>query len=758
MNQPVTNLVILIDVLEHVHGGAEFQVYELIKNLDKTRFHVHLFILHQNDIPEEISRLPIEVKALGINRIYDISGFMAGVKFLNNLKKHKTDILMTYHFSSDIWGALWGKLAGTPVIISNRRDTGFWKKRGHIWAYKMINPLISKIIVVSQSVKQIVMEQENVPEIKITVIYNGIDIQKFNRIDFSEVQNEFKGKAKTLILCVGNFRPIKGHIYLIEAFENIARKNADVVLLLAGKGEDQKILSQKAAELGIEEKVCFLGQRKDIPALIASSDICVLPSLSEGFSNALLEYMMCGKPVVATKVGGNPEIVENGVNGLLVPPNDACAIERAIQTFLDQPELARQAGLNAKNTVEKNFDLKKQILAMSDFLVNSRYPKSGDSKKKVFHLISSNGIYGAEKVMLALGSHMDKNQWKVIIGALNNKNNPHLEVLKEAQTMGMETAVIDCSGRVDFKAVRRLSSLLRESEIDLIHTHNYKSDLMGVLASLKTKIPVVCTNHGWIHSGFLLNAYESMDAFFMKFFMRKIFAVSKGMQVEIIKKRVPSSKIQFIPNGIFIEDAISHVNQKKEFGIDPSVLVFGVIGRLSIEKGHKFLFEALSRLRPSPEKIQFLIVGEGPLRCTLERFVSDLNISSFVQFTGYQKDITRVFNSIDILVQPSLKEGLPISLLEAMSFAKPIIATHVGDVSDLIHDKSTGILIPPGSSEEIYNAMRLLIEDPMLREQLGQNAREYVKLNYSLEKMVQAYAEQYRQILTVIGNNNGLMK
>ncbi len=749
MSQPVIKLVILVDGLEHIHGGAEFQVYELIKNLDKNQFHVHLFILHQNYIPEEISRLPIEVKALGIKRIYDIAGFMAGVKLLNELKKQKTDILMTYHFASDIWGTFWGKLAGTPVIISNRRDTGFWKKRSHICAYKMINPFVSKIIVVSQSVKQIVMEQENVPECKITVIYNGIDIQKFILPDFSKVQNEFRGKAKTLILCVGNFRPIKGHIYLIEAFANIARKNEGVLLLLAGKGEDQKFLSQHAAELGIEKKVCFLGQRKDIPALIASSEICVLPSLSEGFSNSLLEYMMCGKPVVATAVGGNPEIIKNGVNGFLVPPKDACAIEKAIQTFLDQPDFARQAGLNAKQTVERNFDFKDQIRNMSDFLINSRYPEQNTFKKNVFHLISSNGIYGAEKVMLALASHMDKNQWKVTIGALNNKKNSHLEVANEAKRIGMETVVIDCNGRFDFNAIKQLNFILSELKIDLLHAHNYKSDLIAVLASLKNKIPVVCTNHGWIQSGFMLKLYELIDAFIMKFFMKKIFAVSKGMQTEIIKKGIPSSKIQYIPNGIEIENVFSNVNQKKEFGIDPTLLVFGVIGRLSPEKGHKYLFEAITRLSKYFNKIHFLIAGEGPLRKELENLVSDLNISNLIQFIGYEKDISRVLNSLDVVIQPSLKEGLPISLLEAMSYAKPIIATAVGDVPDLIHNDSTGILILPGDADAIHGAILKLIEDRKSCELLGQNALKFIRLNYSLEKMVHTYTEQYKQVLTV---------
>ena len=168
-------IAILIDVLEDIKGGAERQVYELIKGLDKEKFEMFLFVLHQNSIPQEILDLKINTRALGIKRIYDLKGICEGIAFKRFLFENKIDVVMTYHFASDIWGGFWGRKV--PFIVSNRRDIGFWRKGIHGGAYKFVNRWVDLVVVNSEAGKKQVICDENLSEQKIRIIRNGIILE-----------------------------------------------------------------------------------------------------------------------------------------------------------------------------------------------------------------------------------------------------------------------------------------------------------------------------------------------------------------------------------------------------------------------------------------------------------------------------------------------------------------------------------------------------------------------------------------------------
>jgi len=176
-------------------------------------------------------------------------------------------------------------------------------------------------------------------------------------------------------------------------------------------------------------------------------------------------------------------------------------------------------------------------------------------------------------------------------------------------------------------------------------------------------------------------------------------------------------------------------------------LVLGTVGRLSKEKGHAYLIEAFSKLIKEYPHADLIIIGDGPLRDELERQCVSFGVKDMVEFTGYQDDVSSFYSSMDIFISPSLVEHFPIAILEAMNHGKAIAATDVGGTGHLIQDRDTGLLMKPASSDDIYRKLLTLVDDSALRLFLGDNARRFVRANYSLEKMVASYRKVYEEVI-----------
>ena len=356
-----TNILLLTDCLADLAGGAEKQIYELAKRLDKNKFNVYVISLDTwGKAPREIIETTgASLHIFKVVRIYGLSGLIEGLRFKKFLKTNNIDVILTYHFSSDIWGTFWGHLAGVKTIMSNRRDMGFWRNNLHVLAYKLINNWVSGIIVVAKSIKDLVIETEHYPANRIHVIYNGVTIPNQTTALSKEQIN--LPATDTVIIHVANLKPVKGHIYLLKAFAQVVKKFSSTKLVLIGKDEYDGLLQQMAKDLNISDKVVFLGKRSDITQLLPLADICVLPSLSEGMSNSILEYMAAQKPVIATKVGGNPELIDHGVTGLLIDKEDDLQLADALEDLVANPDKRLSMGKQGYNKVNQEFSMEAMI-------------------------------------------------------------------------------------------------------------------------------------------------------------------------------------------------------------------------------------------------------------------------------------------------------------------------------------------------------------------------------------------------------------
>jgi len=348
-------------------SGAEKNLYQIVTGLNKNRYRVIVCCLHCGELAKITEQQGIELIKLEVRKVYNLTGIKHLIRLWILVIRGKVDLIVTYHESSDFYGIFLSLTTRTPVI-SNRRDMGYKLKRRHIVLYRFFNPFFSKIIAVSDAVKKIIIERENTPSKKIVTVHNGVEVKRsFKEIDSKEVMREIGlNPAKPIVGMVAALRKVKGHEYFIKAASIILKRNPDIQFINIGYDAQEPDISKRQLEifaerLGIKNNVMFVGGRSDIQKILPEIDISVLSSLSEGFSNTILESMAAGKPVVCTCVGGNPEAVIDGKTGFLVPPKDPESLAQATSVLLEDEELANTMGKTGKERAERYFSLKRMI-------------------------------------------------------------------------------------------------------------------------------------------------------------------------------------------------------------------------------------------------------------------------------------------------------------------------------------------------------------------------------------------------------------
>lgn len=357
---------------------------------------------------------------------------------------------------------------------------------------------------------------------------------------------------------------------------------------------------------------------------------------------------------------------------------------------------------------------------------------------KIIHLISSAGLFGAERVILQLAAAFKQQGHQPLVVAIENMHNSRLEVIEEAHRLGLETHIIASRGRFDFDAAGQLVDFIRENKIEIIHTHNYKANLLAFLAARKVRVPLVATLHGYIGEGWKLKVYEAFDRWLMRFF-DKVVLVDVSLKKWF--KGTPAF-LAVINNGIDTQEFKPSNKNTKD-----GEIVIGTVGRMSAEKGYGYLLEAFAEVVKVHSKARLLFVGDGALKESLKSQVSSLNMEDKVDFAGFQSDVKPFYEKMDIFVSSSLIEHFPMAVLEAMACGKAIVATDVGGTKDLIHNGKTGFLIKKASVKEMTEVFFALIKDAALRNKLGESARNLVEEKYSLSGMVASYLEVYRTLL-----------
>jgi glycosyltransferase involved in cell wall biosynthesis len=293
-------------------------------------------------------------------------------------------------------------------------------------------------------------------------------------------------------------------------------------------------------------------------------------------------------------------------------------------------------------------------------------------------------------------------------------------------------------GRDIFRVPRSAMLIYREiktGNYDLIHTNGYFADIVGLIAAKLLKIPIVSTSHGFISNSWKYRLYNFLDVLSFRN-LDKVIAVSDKLKQELVQKGVKKEKIKVIQNCVLVNDDIEEKqkcrsNIRKLYKIKKNEILIGYIGRLSVEKGLKYLIESLAILKTMSKPLRLIIIGDGPQYQELENMVGEKNLKNKIIFAGFQKDVVKIIPAFDIFILPSLTEGTSMALLEAMASGVPVVATAVGGTPNVIRSHKNGILVPPESPEDIANAIKKLVESENLREKLSKTALQTIKYNFS---------------------------
>lgn len=365
-----------------VVGGAEKLLLTTVKYLDRNRYEIIVCcIVFEGIIADEIKKLGIKFYCLNESpRFYNPKKVYSLYKLF---RKEKPAIVHTQILTANIYGRIAAILARVPVIISAEQNVYYKKKRVHIWLDKIIAKNTDKIIAVSNKVKEFTSGQEGIAKDKFELIYNGIDSTEFLPTNSrKDIREKFNLREGDFVLgTVGILTTQKGHCYLIQAVSQLVKRYPNTVLLVVGKGELKEKLQEMVHKMGLQENVRFLGLRRDIPNLLNCMDVFVFPSLWEGTPLALLEAMLMGLPVVASSVDGILEIVEDGKNGILVPPRNVGVLSDAIDRLIRNPQLRRNLGKAAREHILEKFEVRQYIRKLES-LYNRLWEEKLEGKRE----------------------------------------------------------------------------------------------------------------------------------------------------------------------------------------------------------------------------------------------------------------------------------------------------------------------------------------------------------------------------------------
>lgn len=366
---------------------------------------------------------------------------------------------------------------------------------------------------------------------------------------------------------------------------------------------------------------------------------------------------------------------------------------------------------------------------------------------KILYVNYSLDVGGIETLVLAICKRLDAKQYVPEVCAFVDAG----RLQPEFEKAGIKVHIIKRVPGIDASLPFKLSKLIKQRGIDIIHAQNVSSWLYCAPASFLSGKPLIYTAHtSSDYSGLHIYKWRLVENILARF-TKRVTTVA-AIIAEYMKKKefVPANKIEVIYNGIDCkkyEQSVDVVLKKRELGIKESEYVIGNVARLTPVKNHELLITAFEQIKERIPNARLFVAGEGPLKEQLTDFIKQLSLESFVTLMGDRRDIHELLKVFDVFVLPSLKEGFPMVLLEAMAASIPVIATDVGGNKELVLNGETGLVIPPNNANALQEAIMKLHDFPDLAKTMGKNGERRVQEGFTFDMMINKYEKVYASLL-----------
>ena len=668
--------------------------------------------------------------------------------------------------------ALAGRLAGRPVV---------WLYNDHLpgplrhLLLPLATALASTIVVQGQCLRQSLTTGRPRLRGKTVVLYSAVDPGRFianedAAVARQRIRQELGIPAPcTVIGTVQNVNRLKGGTHFLEAAAEIKKTIAPVRFLVVGRRLDTDAghwdhLQQLTARLGLERDVIYTGFREDVPAILAALDLFVLASLRESCPVALLEAMAMKVPVVATDVGAVREMVTHDQTGLVVPPGDSAALAQAALAYLTKPQPQVHTMVEAARTkVEQDFTIQTVARQQGQLYERLCHPREKTSSPiRVLYCILDNRLGGPHRRAHAVSQQLrqDHVETAFLLGHKAGQTwRPdgfpsflcrHIQCFRRQAPVSNFLRFCLALPR-NLLAIRKI---IKSNDIDIVHVDGV-TNFVPALAGRLTGRPVV-----WLYN-------DHPPGPLRPILLSLVTALASAVVVqgECLRQSLTAGRPRLRGKTVVLHSAVDpgrfaadqgaplqRQRLRQELGIPAPCTVIGTVQNVNRIKGGTHFLEAAARIKEMKAPVKFLVIGrkldtDAGYWDHLQRLTAQLGLEQDVIYTGFRDDIPALLSALDLFVLPSLRESCPVALLEAMAMQVPVVATDVGAVREMVTHGETGLVVPPGDSDALAQAVLAYLAKPQPQVRtMVEAARKRVEQDFAVPSIARQQGQLYERL------------
>jgi radical SAM protein with 4Fe4S-binding SPASM domain len=622
-------------------------------------------------------------------------------------------------------------------------------------------PVVRRLHVVSENNKRAFQQWQ--PELAdqfeqyIQVVREGSDLETFDRSrhDRREARKRWQiPDDQQVVTCLARLHPMKGQDNLLLAAREVLKSHPETLFLIAGEGGERPRLEQLSEHLGLGQNVRFAGQVNDVPSLLAATDILCHPSLADGLPNAVVEAMAMGLPVVASSVGGIPEVIEDQVSGLLVPPHDIKATSNALVKLLDEAETATRLGQRAANEIKSGFSLQSNLHHLIELMEQeldefNQTPTSLNAPPaplvkaplSILFLMTALRTGGEETEMGILARHLDRSAFQLSALSCWSVDEP-APVLEKLQRIGFQ---VD-TGCYELPAIA--------DKVNYVVNKIRREGIRVVVACQDTRLAYQVFQHLAPGECHLIEhgGITEETGVIPKTYTKRYVGVSREITNAAAALMPKKEHAVFIPS--MVDPAEFEIENRSQlraawgFG-DDCVIAF--VGRLDQKKRLGDFIQAATEILPAHDNVRFLVIGgrdafQPETAVKIFEDAKTLRDTGRFIFTGARSDVPRLLTAVDILVLPAQGEGMSHVINEAGAASLAVIAADSGSAREQLEDGLAGCIVPVGQPQLLTEAMIKLISDEGLRAKLGSRLKQKVVREYSALNLIPRWQSLFQDV------------